>query len=132
MQFLCFLVFRFSSSNPCKFPRFTRTWGAQPKTFQSKRGFVKFGHFSKHFVKNTKKDPARKIFGIFFLDTLKTTFWMENWTKRWIQSGPFFPKSGHFFRFSKKRRGGLPPSPSSSWAPDLPVIRNFDYLEFFA
>ena len=30
----------------------------------------------------------------FLLDTLKTTFWMENWTQRWKQWGPFFPKTG--------------------------------------
>ena len=38
----------------------------------------------------------------FLLDTHKTTFWMENLTQRWTQSGPFFPKLGHFFRFSRR------------------------------
>ena len=33
---------------------------------------------------------------------------MENLTQRWIQSGPFFPKLGNFFRFLRKRRRGLP------------------------
>ena len=37
-------------------------------------------------------------------DTLKTTFWMENLTQRYIQSRPFFQTSGHFFRFSKRAR----------------------------
>ena len=39
---------------------------------------------------------------VFLLDTLKTTFWMENLTHWWTQSGPFFQKSRHFFRFSKR------------------------------
>ena len=33
---------------------------------------------------------------------------MEDSTQGWTQLGLFFPKSGHFFRFSKKGRGGLP------------------------
>ena len=32
---------------------------------------------------------------------------MEDSTQGWTQLGPFFPKSGPFFRFSKKGRGGL-------------------------
>ena len=35
--------------------------------------------FNKHFVKNTgKRDPIEKHFGVVFIDTLKTTFLMEN------------------------------------------------------
>ena len=34
---------------------------------------------------------------------------MKNLTQRWTQSGPFLPNLGHFFRFSKKSTGGLPP-----------------------
>ena len=45
----------------------------------------------------------------FLLDTLKTTFWIEYLTQRWTLSGSFSEKSQHFFRFSKKGRGGLPP-----------------------
>ena len=37
---------------------------------------------------------------------------MENLTQRWAQSGPFFPKSGHYFRFSK-RTGEASPLPLS-------------------
>ena len=29
--------------------------GAPPKIIQDRGGFVKLGHFDKHFVKNTKK-----------------------------------------------------------------------------
>ena len=53
--------------------------GAQPDIFQGRGGFVKLGHFDKHFVKNSrKKGPAGKISEFFLLDTLKTTFWMVN------------------------------------------------------
>ena len=37
---------------------------------------------------------------------------MESLTQRWTQSGLFFLKSGHFFRFSK-RVGEASPVPSS-------------------
>ena len=49
--------------------------GAQPEIFQGIGGFVKLGHFDKHFVKNSrKKGSAGKISEFFLLDTLKTTF----------------------------------------------------------
>ena len=38
------------------------TKGAQPEIFQDRGGFVKLGHFNKHFVKNSrKKGSAGKI-----------------------------------------------------------------------
>ena len=74
--------------------------GAQPEIFQGRGGFVKLGHFDKLFVKNQKKAPQGKILELFLLDTLKTTFWMEDSTQEWTQLGLFSPKSGHFFRFS--------------------------------
>ena len=53
----------------------------QPEIFQGRGGFVKLGHFDKHFVKNSgKKGSARKISEFFLLDTLKTTFLMVNLT----------------------------------------------------
>ena len=62
---------------------------------------MEFGHFDKHFVKNTRKGgPAGKFF--FFLDTLKTTSSMEKITQRWIQSGLFFQNQGTFFDFQKR------------------------------
>ena len=69
--------------------------GAQPEIFQSRRRFVELGHFAKHFIKKNKKS-AWKDLGIFFLDTLTTTFLMENLTHRWTVRA-FIPKSGHFF-----------------------------------
>ena len=60
-----------------------------------------------------KHQKKRPILEFFLLDTLKTTFLIENLTQRWMQSGLFPPKkSGHFFRFSRKGKGGLLPLPS--------------------
>ena len=82
----------------------------QPEIFRGRGGFVELGHFDKLFLKNTqKKTPEGKILELFLLDTLKTIFWMEDSTQGWTQLGPFFPKSGHFFRFWKKGRVGLLP-----------------------
>ena len=98
------------------------------KKFQGSGVFVKIGHLSKHFLKNTRKEhPTGKIFVFFLLDTLKTTFWTENLTQRRTQSGPLFPNSGHFFLFSKKGRGGLlllPPNcaPAMPDTPDMVII----------
>ena len=36
---------------------------------------------------------------------------MKNLTQRWTQSGPFFQKSGHFFRFSKRAGETSPITP---------------------
>ena len=51
-----------------------------------------------------KEAPQGNVLEFFILNTLKTTSWIKNSTQWWIQSGLFFPNSGHFFRFSK--RGG--------------------------
>ena len=52
-----------------------RITGAQPEIFLGRRGFVKLGHFNKHFIKKSrKKAPHGKILKFFLLDTLKTTF----------------------------------------------------------
>ena len=74
---------------------------------------MELGHLNKHFARNTKKTLQVKILVFFFLDTLKTTFWMEYLTQKMVTIRVFFPKSGHFSRFSKKGRGGLPYTPSS-------------------
>ena len=58
-----------------------------------------------------KEGPQGNIFKFFLIDTLETTFWMKNVTQRWIQSGNFFPKSGHYFWFLQRDKGGLFPSP---------------------
>ena len=64
--------------------------GSQPNIFPDRGGFIR---------QKTQEKKDREIF--FLLDTLKTTFGMENLIQRWRQSG-------HFFRFLKKERGGLP------------------------
>ena len=49
--------------------------GTQPEIFQGRGGFVKLGHFDKHFIKKSrKKTPQGKILEVCHLDTLKTTF----------------------------------------------------------
>ena len=40
-----------------------------------------------------KETPQGNILTFFLLDTLKTTFWMENLTQRWRQTGPIFQKA---------------------------------------
>ena len=99
--------------------------GAQREIFQGRGGFVKLEHFDKNFIKKSrKKAPQGRILEFFLLNTLKTTFWMANLTKGWTHSGHFFPKSGHFFWFLKKDRGGLPPSPPSC----VPVFSEHFFL----
>ena len=47
--------------------------GTQQEIFQGRRGFMEFGHFNKHFVKNTRKEALTgKTFAFFHLGTLKT------------------------------------------------------------
>ena len=41
------------------------------------------GHFDKHFVKNTRRKVPQGNVLEFFLDTIKTTFGMENFIQRW-------------------------------------------------
>ena len=44
-----------------------------------------------------KENPQGNILEILLLDTLKTTFLMENLTQRWTQTGTFFTKLEHYF-----------------------------------
>ena len=87
--------------------------GAQPEIFQGRGGFMKLGHFDKHFIKKSrKKVPHGKYLKFFPLDTLKTTFWMANLTEGWTQLGHFFPKIRALFLIFKKWQGRSPPLPS--------------------
>ena len=43
-------------------------------------------------------------FWTFYIDTLTTTFLMENLTQRWTQSGPLFQNQGTFFDFQIRAR----------------------------
>ena len=98
--------------------------GAQSEIFKSKGGFVELGHFNETFFKNArKKDPQGKILELFLLETLKTTFWMEDLTPGWAQLVSFFLKSVHFFDFWKKLKEASPPLPTvtqEEFSTDLP------------
>ena len=66
------------------------------------RSLNKLGHFNNQ----------GNILEFFLLDTLKTTFWMEIITQKWIQPGFFFSQNQDAsFKFQKVQ-GGLP---SLSW-----------------
>ena len=58
------------------------------------------------------------------LDTLKATFWMEKFNTKMDTIRTSFPKSGHFFWFSKKDTGSLPFSPSLV----ARLIYNYNYF----
>ena len=82
----------------------------QSKIFQSRRSFILLGHFDKHFVKSVrKKGPQGNNLVFLLLNTLQTTFWMENLTQRRTQSRAFQPKSGKIFWFPKKAGEDSPP-----------------------
>ena len=70
------------------------------------------GHFDSLSKTHEKKVLQGNFLNFFLLDTPKITFWMKNSTQRWTLSGALFSESVHFFRFSRKGRGGftLPPS----------------------
>ena len=48
------------------------TSGAQPEIFQGRGGFLKLGHFDKHYIKKSRKKAQRKMLEFFLLDTLRT------------------------------------------------------------
>ena len=55
--------------------------GVQPEIFLGRGGFVKLGHFDKHFLKKWRKNATQgNILEFFLLDTFKTAFWMANLT----------------------------------------------------
>ena len=64
-----------------------------------------------------KEDPLRNILEIFFLDTLKTTFWTKNLTQRPKQSWDGIQNSFqnqdtfHLFRFLKRAKEASPLPP---------------------
>ena len=67
--------------------------GVEPEIFQGIGGFLESEHSDKYFIKKKKKKEKkarRENLGVFFLDTLKTTPWIENWLKDGQNQGPFF------------------------------------------
>ena len=83
----------------------------QPETFQGKGCFMEFGCFDKNFVKNTKKGTAGKTFGVFFSKIFLNYILNEKFNTKMVRSGPFFPKSGQLFQFSKKAGDASPSFP---------------------
>ena len=65
------------------------------------RSLNKLGHFN----------DQGNILEFFLLDTLKTTFWMEIITQKWIQPGFFFPKIRMLLSNFKKCREVSPLCP---------------------
>ena len=49
-----------------------------------------------------------------FLEQAQVYIYIENLTRKWTKLGTFFQKSGHYSRFKKKGRSGLPRSPPLS------------------
>ena len=92
--------------------------GSEYAFFRAWGGFMELCTSIKIYQKHNKKEPSGKHLGVFFLlDTLKNKFWMNTLIQIWTQSGPFIPKSGQSFWFSKKDRGGLPHPP-----PPTPLV----------
>ena len=51
------------------------------RILQDREGFVELGHFDKHFVKTQEINALQgNILELYLLDTLKTTFSIENLT----------------------------------------------------
>ena len=71
------------------------------------------GHFNKYFVKNTrKKGPTGKLFELFPPRYSENYILNEKFNSKMDTIWGFISESVHFFRFSRKDRGGftLPPS----------------------
>ena len=102
--------FRFSKNASCK-----QCWlcakitDVQPEIFQDRGGFVEEGHPDKHFVKNKRKGSQGKILEFLLVDTVKNYISNKKFNSEMGTFRAFFSKLGHFFRFSKRGRGGLLP-----------------------
>ena len=82
--------------------------GAQPEIFQGRGGFVKLGHFDKHFVKNSRKiDPAEKVSEFFSLDT-QNYIVNSKFNLRIDTVMAFFSKIRVLFMIFKKKQGRFP------------------------
>ena len=92
--------------------------GAQAEIFQSRGGLVGFGHFYKHFVKNTrKKAPQGKFWEFFLLDTLKLHF-ERKFNSKMDTVRAFFKISGQFLSdFQNKPGDAFWSSSPPSWVP---------------
>ena len=79
-----------------------------------------------------KKGPAGKNFGVFSPRHSQNCILIENLTHRCIQTGHFFPKSGHFFSIFKIGQGRPPhpPSYSPGCTPDILFFKCLRVLQF--
>ena len=84
--------------------------GVQSDTFQGRGGFVKLGHFDKHFIKKSRKKSLRgKMFEVFFSQVLlKLYFEWQIQPRDGHNQGFFFQSKGSFFDF-QKRAGEVSP-----------------------
>ena len=114
-------------------------WNAETKNVEqaltnrrTMKNFSGQGRFcgSRALRQKHKKGLTGKNFDVFFLDTLKSTFWMEDLTKRWTQSGSFFSNI-FFFSIFKKGQGGLPPSCAPFLEPVLIFLASKEKLVYF-
>ena len=79
-----------------------------------------------------KKGPAEKNFGVFSPRHSQNCILIENLTHRCIQTGHFFPKSGHFFSIFKIGQGRPPHPPSypPGCTPDILFFKCLRVLQF--
>ena len=74
---------------------------------------MELGHFDTHFVKNTRKGgPTGKNFGVFSPRYSWNYILNEKFNPMMVTIRTFFPKSEHFFQFSKRVREASPLLPS--------------------
>ena len=83
---------------------------AQPEIFQGKGGFVKLGHFDKHFIKKSRK-KARKIFWSFLSLRYSWNYILKGkFNPRIDTIRAFFSKIRTLFLIFKKEQGRFSPS----------------------
>ena len=71
-------------------------WRCKTRKFSGQGGFLKSGHFDKHFLKKSRETALQwKILGLFVVDTLKLS-------QDGPKSGPFFQNQGIFLIFKEE------------------------------
>ena len=86
------------------------TPGAQPEFFQGRGGLVGWGHFYKHFVKNSrKKGSAGTNLGVFSPRYSSNYILNGKCNSKMDTARAFFTKSGHFFFDFRNRAGETSP-----------------------
>ena len=80
---------------------------AQPETSQGREGFMKLGHFYKHFLKNSRKKSHMGKFRSFFPRYCEKYILNGKFNIRMDKTRAFFTTIRTLFLFSKKIRAGL-------------------------